>query len=93
MLIYANVTLYSNVRATECYLSWFSMSPLRGREEGIKNEVLRQFLGLKLGQQGEGGGSRNPKLGETSFMDAPLKDFCLFLEVEKCWASEVTNYM
>ena len=24
MLIYANVTLYSNVRGIECYLSWFS---------------------------------------------------------------------
>ena len=71
MLIYANVTLYSNVRGIECYLSWFSMSPLRGREEGIKNEVLRQFLGLKLGRQGEGGGSRISKIEETSFMDVP----------------------
>ena len=31
-------------------------SPLRGRAGGIKNEILRKFLGLKLGRQGEGGG-------------------------------------
>ena len=35
---------------------------------GVKNGILRQFLGLKLGRQGEGGGSRNTKLEETSFL-------------------------
>ena len=43
---------------------------MRGREGGCKNGILRRFLGLKLGRQGERGGSRNPKLGETSFIDA-----------------------
>lgn len=46
-------------------------SRLGGREEGSKNEFLRQFLGLKLGRQEEGGGSRNLKLEETLFMDVP----------------------
>ena len=49
-------------------------TPLQWREEGVKNGILRQFLGLKLGRQGEGGGSRNPKIEETSFMDVPLGD-------------------
>ena len=40
--------------------------------EGSKNGILRHFLGLKLGRQGEEGGSRNPKIGETLFMDVPL---------------------
>ena len=48
------------------------MSPLRGREEGVNNDVLRQFLGLKRRRQGEEGGSRNPKIEETSFMDVLL---------------------
>ena len=47
------------------------MSLLRGREEGIENEVLRQFLGLNFGRQGEGGGSKNSKIEETLSMDAP----------------------
>ena len=50
-------------------------SPLRGREGSVKNGVLRQFLGLKLRRQGEGGGSRNPKFEEMSFMDFPLPFF------------------
>ena len=47
------------------------MFPLREREKGVKNSILRQFLGLKLRRQGEGGGSRNPKKEETLFMDVP----------------------
>ena len=47
------------------------MYPIRGREGGVKNGILRRFLGLKLRRQGEGGGSRNPKIEETSFMDVP----------------------
>ena len=39
---------------------------------GSKNALLRRFLGLKLRRQGEGGGSRNPKLEETSFMNVPM---------------------
>ena len=45
--------------------------PFKGREGGIKNGFLVQFLGLKLRRQGEGRGSRNPKLEETLFMDVP----------------------
>ena len=47
-------------------------SPLKGREGGVKNGILRRFLGLKLRRQGEGGGSKNPEIEETSFMDVPL---------------------
>ena len=47
------------------------MSSLRRREEGVKTGVLRRFLGLKLRRRREGGGSRNPKIEETSFMDDP----------------------
>ena len=43
---------------------------------GVKNGILRRFLGLKLRRQGEGGGFRNPKIEETSFMDVPLGDKC-----------------
>ena len=43
-----------------------------GEGRSSKNEICRQFLGLRLRRQGEGGGSRNPKLEETSFMDVPL---------------------
>ena len=42
-----------------------------GQGGGVKNGILRRFLGLKLRRQGEGGGSRNPKIEETSFMDVP----------------------
>ena len=34
---------------------------------GIKNEVLRQFLGLKLGRQGEGGRCKNSKRGDIVY--------------------------
>ena len=58
---------------------------MKGREGGregewkedVKNEVFRQFLGLKVGRQGEEGGSRNPKLEETSFKDVLLVRFLL----------------
>ena len=46
-------------------------SLLRGKEGGVKNGILRRFLRLKLRRQGDGGGSRNPKIEQTSFMDAP----------------------
>ena len=54
-------------------------SPLKGREGGVKNGILRRFLGLKLRRQGEGGGSRNPKIEETSFMDVPLSNSSLWV--------------
>jgi len=46
--------------------------PLRGRQGGVKIGILRRFLELKLGRQGEEGGSRNPKIEEKSFMDVFL---------------------
>ena len=53
-------------RATHGYKKKFrdhpkTTSPLRGREEGVKNGVLREFLGLKLRRQGEGGGLQSRK--------------------------------
>ena len=51
-------------------------SDIKGK--GAKNLILRRFLGLKLRPQGEGGGSRNPKLEETLSMDVPNPKFVSF---------------
>ena len=50
-------------------------SSLRMREEGIKNEVLSQFVMAKTGATGGRMGSRNPNIEETLFMDVPKRKY------------------
>ena len=51
--------------------SYINDVSFEGEGGGVKNEILRKFLGLKLGRQGEEGGSRNPKIEDSLLWEFP----------------------